>query len=166
MTTNKELIIKDFEDKILPTMGNLDRAICLPTEADVDHMFFDPMTDKVVEVSFKDGGFYSHDYTFNGHMSFCIIKTKNDNRFICVDWAVNELTILTYKMDQYGLKNYIVKNLPYKPLHEHHDLYNIYELIIPDLADCSTFELYFQSLFHDHDDENVNKMLIKNKLLD
>jgi hypothetical protein len=164
--SNKELLTKDFVDKVLAVVGDIDNAILLPCDSDIDYLFFDPSSNKVTEVSFKGVNFNFHDYYFNNHMASCIKKTKRDNRFICVDWVANELSVLTYKIDQYGIKNYIIKELPYKPLDDEEDLYSLHELIFSDLADCSTFEVYFQHLFHDHDDKEINKMLIKNKLLD
>jgi hypothetical protein len=166
--TNTEFLMKEFKDKVLSNFGNnLDNYIELPASDNVEHMFFDPATNKVLEISFKDHEMQHHQYYFDSHrMPFCIKQTKHDGKFICIDWTVDELTILAYKIDQYGIKNYIIKSLPYKPLEEDIDLYQFHELVFSDMADSSTFEVYFQQFFHDHSDTDVNKILAKNKLLD
>lgn len=165
--TNKEFLLKEFENKILPIVGNIDGFIRMSSEDNNISMFFNPITNKVIEISFKDHNFQYHEYLFNSKtLSSCILKTKDDTRFVMVDWSADELTILSHLIEGYGIKNYIIKFLPYKPLGKYETLYNMYEMIFSDIEDCSTFEVYFSHFFHDHEDKDVFKTIAANKLLD
>lgn len=107
-------------------------------------------------------------------MSSKILKTKTENKLICVDWAADEFIVLKHLLEKRGIVGYSIDDLitvdpALTPsLADENDfaptMFDV--LTFSDMADMATFEVYFQKLFDHEFDKKFIDMLKKNGVLE
>jgi len=164
-TTNTEFCLDMVKNRVLNSVSNLDRCIKFDGVASCDYIFFDEETDKVYEVSFKYESINIHEYNFFDP-NFCIMKTKVTNKFLCLNWVVDELVILSHKLYKFGIKDYSLKEIE-GALDGGVNIGLIHNLVFANNSDSAAFQLYFQNFFHSYyPSEEIKEIVKENRLLE
>lgn len=163
MKTNSEILLDSINNKILCKIKNLDSCVYFPG-IEIEHIFFNELTDIVYQVSFKYSSITVHEYDFFRTQGR-IIKTNTDNKFLCVDWYQDEFIILKHKLSLIGVEKYEIIPVEFKQSEEESEQYGsedfqLFYLKFEDAGDSAAFEVYFQKLFS-MDDVNYKDTFIK-----
>jgi len=163
MTSNTEFLLERMRTDILGyRIKNLDDCVKFDGEDTCDYIFYNTKLDIVYQVTFKYDNLQVHNYNFFSH-TFSVMSTKVSNKFLCVDWTPGELTVLKYKMEQFGISNYTIAGIYLDP---HHEVETIHALIFKEDSDAAAFQMYFQKLFNNTPESDTMKVITEKKFLE
>jgi hypothetical protein len=146
----KDFLFESFEQDSspdLPPQSELDDFQFIKKNDYDALVFLNPKTEQLLELTNE----YGHVSAYSSNFDEIVIKKIEENLFFCMNCWENDLEILKYKMNKYGIKNFkieeVTENVKDRPATALlHDFKNedVYKLTFKSNADCAAFQLYFQ----------------------